>query len=265
MSSNQRVQRAKNVLGDRPDPSAQSAPTADAQQLARETAKAFDEYLDMYKAAKLAKIDNPPKGHVPSDEEEKSIYEMPPEQRTFDELEWLARKNPQAAYELWEETKEIAESDLDTGWMSGRAIEPLGRSAWERACFLAIRSRLMAAWPPRNPGEMLLIDQLAQYEILRRHWVAVLTRLSRDRYTIASMKTPAKEDGKHTLTMAQATFEASRMLERMQRLYQHTLRSLIKVRKDKSSFKWNAPMPIAVVIERKEERREEAASCDSAI
>ena len=264
MSSNQRIHRARNVLGERVEQAA-SERGMDAQQLARETAKAFDACLGMYKEAKLANLDIPPKGHEPTVEDEKAIFELPPEQRTFEQLEWLARKDPQVAYELWEETKAIAESDLDTGWMAGRTIEPLGRSAWERACFMVIRSRLMAAWPPRNPGEMLLIDELAQYEILRRHWVAVLACLSRDRYTIASMKTPVKEQDKQTLTLAQATFDASRMVERMQRFYQNTLRSLLRVRKDKTSFKWNAPMPIAVVIERQSERREEEASCDSAI
>ncbi len=264
MNSNHRIHRARNVLGDRVEQEA-SERGMDAQQLARETAKTFDAYLSNYKSAMRTNPDIPPNGHEPDLQEEKAIFETPPEQRNFEQLEWLARKDPQVAYELWEETKEIAESDLDTGWMAGRTIEPLGRSAWERACFLAIRSRLMAAWPPRNPGEMLLIDELAQYEILRRHWVAVLTRLSRDRYMLSSMTKMVDLDHKQTLSMAQATFEASRMVERMQRFYQTTLRSLIRVRKDKSSFKLRLPAPIAVVIERNAERREEEASCDSAI
>lgn len=139
------------------------------------------------------------------------------------------------AQERWEHIKQAARESLENGWRAGRALEFLGGSAWKRATFLAIRERLREAWPPRHAGEALLIDELAQYEFLRTQWVAVLAMHSREPALPQRAYVPESEPRR--LSAVESTAEAVRMVESLQRLFQNTLRVLVKARGEKAVAK----------------------------
>lgn len=159
----------------------------------------------------------------------------PPEKFTFFDLERLARVDPGRSTARWEEVKEAARRDLSSGWLAGRALEFMGRNAWERACFLAVRGHLRQAWPPRDDGEPLLINEMAQYEMVRRQWIGILAMLSREPRTILSLERQDNSAEKpRRMTAADATREAVRMVERLHRLYHATLRTLLSLRRSQS-------------------------------
>ena len=142
--------------------------------------------------------------------------------------------DPAEAMARWEAVKAGARDDLDRGWVSARAIGAQGGSAWDRACFLAVRDRLRRAWRPRNDGEALLIDEMAQYELVRQWWVAVLAGRSRDPLTLVARRRTGRADDRPQ-SAAEATVEAGRMVERLQRLYQNAVRLLLGLRRGKAT------------------------------
>jgi len=121
--------------------------------------------------------------------------------------------------------------------LAARALEELGGSAWDRACFGAVRRRLRDAWPPRNAGEAMLIDEMAQYETMRRHWVSILSTMSRQPQTIVRLlRRDSRSTEERTQHAAQSTMEAARMVERLQRMYQNALRTLLGLRRGRAPF-----------------------------
>jgi hypothetical protein len=165
----------------------------------------------------------------------KYLEDSPPEQISFFDLERIASVDPALMLARWEKVKQTACENLAGGWMNARALEFMGGSAWERACFAAIRQSLRRAWPPRNDGEALLIDQMAQYELMRQNWVGILSLKSRQPQTITSMESKQiRGDSSRKATAIEATLEAVRMVERLQRLYDSALRTLMSLRRVKT-------------------------------
>jgi hypothetical protein len=213
-----------------PDPVAE----ADPDQLAREVARAFADELALYRRLHQAQPELLNPADPPDDWELTAIRTKPPEQVTFADLDRLARTDPAEALARWEAVKAGAGRDLDRGWTAARAVEHLGGSAWERACFLAVRDRLRRAWRPRNDGEGLLIDEMAQYELVRQWWVGVLAMRSREPQTLIGRRRAGPGDERKQ-TAAEATAEAGRMVERLQRLYQNAVRLLLSLRRGKAT------------------------------
>jgi hypothetical protein len=230
-SNLRRLERGVRALG--PGDADAPAPGPDAEQLAREVAAAFAEELARYRRLRQAEPELPNPGESPIDRELNAIRTKPPDDVTFADLERLARADPAEAASRWEAVKAAAAGDLDRGWLAARAVEYQGGSAWERACFLAVRGRLRKAWRPRNPGEAQLVDEMAQYEVVRRWWVGVLAMRSREPATIVGRRRQGDRGEDRRQTAAEATAEAGRMVERLQRLYQNTLRLLVSLRRGK--------------------------------
>jgi hypothetical protein len=229
-----------------PTPPAVPEIQLDAAQLAREAARAFDH--DLARFRKLGEDERPPDPRQrPPDWREENARTCPPEHVSFADIERLGRVEPEAGIARWEEVKAAARNDLDTGWMAGRALEALGGSAWERACFAAVRHALREAWAPRNPAEAVLIDQMAQYEIVRLQWVRILYFASHEPRTILELN-PDERPRERKLGSAGATLEAIRMVERLQRLYQGTLRSLLGMRRTAGplTLRNTGPMNVAL-------------------
>jgi hypothetical protein len=221
-------------------------PQLDAAQLAREAAHAFDRDLAEYR--RLGELEGPPDPRQPPPGwREQNARTKPPEDVTFGDIERLGRIDPAAATARWEEVKAAARNDLDSGWLAARALEYLGGSAWERACFSAVRDRLRRAWVPRHPGEAVLIDQMAQYEVLRQQWVRVLHVVSHEPRTIIELNAENRPPDRK-LGSAGATLEAARMVERMQRLYQSALRTLLGLRRTAAAVtvRNSGPMNLAL-------------------
>jgi hypothetical protein len=212
------------------------AASAEAGQLAREAIQAFSEELDMYRRLK----DSEPNRLDPKESPEwmmQTILDRPPQDVTFYDIERLSRIDPARAVARWEEIKATARQDLASGYTAARALEYLGGSAWERANFLAIRERLFQAWSPRHAGEAMLLEEMAQYEAMRRQWVRILSLWSRDPRLQISLQDPTYQHSERRhLSHAQANLEAVRMVDRLQRLYQNALRTLLMSRRGKAAF-----------------------------
>ena len=141
--------------------------------------------------------------------------DKPAQNVTFSDIEALARTHPEKALERWKELQAAAREDVAGGWRAARAIAFAGSDAYERACYLAVREQLHRAWRPRHAGEAMLLDEMAQYELLRLNWLKVLCGRSHH---------PTKFDAPDHAIKA---VEAGQMVERMQRLYQNSMRALL--------------------------------------
>jgi hypothetical protein len=206
-------------------------------QLARELIAAYVEELRRYRRL-LGTREEPINPTLSPDQwEVKQILDCPPEQVRLGDLERLERVDPERCIARWHEILERALRDLNNGWWSGRSLEPMGGSAWRRACFLAVRQALRQAWQPRNEGESLLIDEMAQYELLRQDWVAILATTSSDPKTrVEGQRRGAADENPRRITALEANREATQMVERLQRLFQNTMRTLLSLRRVKAPF-----------------------------
>ena len=211
-------------------PALQSSPQEEGEQFAREVLHAFEKQMAIYRAADEREKDSLDPRHsecAPSANLDKRL-----ELTTFYDLERLSRTDPERAMRRWEEVKATARRDLGSGWIAGRTIEPTGGSAWDRACFQAIRECLHRAWQPRHAYEAMLLDQLAQYEMLRLRWLKTAVNVPHDDATqIAFQRCDPDRDEKKIALTAKALRESMRMVERLQRLSQNALRMLLMMRR----------------------------------
>jgi hypothetical protein len=208
-------------------------PDQEPRQLARELVQSFEEELQKYRRVKERDPERPDPSQPPPDWLLEGIRSKPPEDVSFFDLERLARVDPAQAEAKWQQVKDAARSELAGGQHAARAMEFMGGSAWERACFLALREQLHSAWPPRSAGEALLLDEMAQCELLRRHWIGVVSMRSREPLTLLAQERRRERDASRRQSAAEATLEAMKMVERLQRLYQNAMRALLNLRRGK--------------------------------
>jgi hypothetical protein len=232
MTLRQSLTQLKQVVYARavPDP-VEPPPDIDGDQLAREVTRAFTDELARYERLRAAEPERLDPSEAPDGHELDSIRTKLPEEVSFGNLHRLAAADPEAAAAQWEVVKATARDDLARGWLAARALEYQGGSAWDRAGFLAERDRLRRAWQPRNGAEALLVDQMAQYEVLRLWWVGVLALRSRDPFTLAHRKARAFDDDERRQSAAEATAEAGRMVGLFQGLFEKAVRLLVSLRR----------------------------------
>jgi hypothetical protein len=163
---------------------------------------------------------------------EELVLRGPPDQVQWFGLATLAERDPELALRRWEEVKEAAREELETGHRAARAVECNLPDCWQRAQFLAIRLDLAQAWRPRNGLEWQLIDMLAQAHTVLLWWQQILAARSLS----AAMHCKRAMAGAGfceppRLTEAEAVEEAAAMVERCHRLFLKTLEALQKQRR----------------------------------
>jgi hypothetical protein len=217
------------------EPAAEAINT-DGDQLAREVVRALADELARYQNPKTRTAEQVDPTERAPDWLLENCRTKSPEDVTFEDIERLAKIDNSEAQARWEAVKAQARDDLERGFLAARALEFMGGSAWERACFLAIRQALQRAWGPRNECEIMLLDEMAQYEMVRRKWLGVVSMRSHEPQTLIRQVRQGgdKSEDKRSLDAAEQTTEAARMVERMQRLYQSTLRTLVSLRRGKA-------------------------------
>ena len=234
-----------------PTPPPAPEPGADIDQLAREFLPLADQ-VDMLRTTLARDKDKPPAPPLsPEELELKLIRKQVPELLTFYDLQRLARHDPAEAAARWDEVKAAAGRDLDAGWRAARDLEFHNDSAWDRACFFAVRDRLRRAWQPRTDAEALLVDEIAQYELVRRDWVRILSYLSRHPKTVDGYQRHGdyvEQRDRRTVGAVQATAEAARMVERMQRLQQAAVRTLLGLRRTGAAVTVRNTGPVNVAL-----------------
>jgi hypothetical protein len=165
----------------------------------------------------------------PADEER--ILHAPPDQVEWLDLERLARRDPELARRLWEEVKQAARQELQSGHRAARALEPLS-DCWARARFLAIRDDLATALRPRNGLERQLIDMLTQAQTMLLLWQENLVAMT---LLAARARKPDPDRPGHPLgrrlSEAEMTDEAATMVERWHGAFLRTLKALRDLRR----------------------------------
>jgi hypothetical protein len=151
---------------------------------------------------------------------------------SWEGLEEIYRSDPDLALRRWEEVKQAARQERQSGHRAARALEAPGHSCWGRAQFLAVCADLTEAWRPRNAQEQHLIDQMAQFQILMERWQETLTAY--DMVAGVSRKRRAKlrqAPELPRLSESEVVEGSAAMVERFHRLYLRALRALQSLRR----------------------------------
>jgi len=227
--------RLKRIARSIPAPVAAGAEPAaaanEAVALAEELMAAFRDDLSAYrKALEEAGQESAAQATLPTRDIERYLKKHA-EEMTFGDLERIQAIDNEKMWQRWAEIKAQARDDLDSGWLAALAVKQRGNSCWQRACFLAMRQALADGLKPRSPEESILIDAMAQYQFLRRSWLAILAEYTDHPAIAYSLDKPQVHPEKHTLSEFARAKEAIRMVERLQRLFEQALRTLLSLRR----------------------------------
>jgi hypothetical protein len=151
---------------------------------------------------------------------------------TWNELQSLSQRDPALQERCWQEMKQSAADELQSGHRAAEAVETSSIRPWERAQFLALRDSLAKDWEPQTGIERLLIDTLAQAYTAQLMWQQRVTLWSTlepesDHRTI-------KESGewkRPRVDVTAAIDEAAKMVDRYNRMVLRTLRALRDLRR----------------------------------
>jgi hypothetical protein len=155
-----------------------------------------------------------------------------PQQVGWFEFHTLSRHDPAQALEKWEQIKQAALDELQSGHRAARAVEANSPSPWDRAQFAAIRNDLLQASQPHNGVERQLIDMLAQARTTMLFWLEMLS--VRSGIEAQRHEHDRKENGRWTpsrQTDAEAIEQAAGMVDRFNRIFLRTLRALQDLRR----------------------------------
>jgi hypothetical protein len=203
-----------------------SAAKAELSELARELIRGFGEEVEEYrKYCNLSPQEACQRTAENSPERIDYILSAPPNEVSWSDLDALAQKDPVLALQRWESIKEAARNEIRSGYRAARIVED-GDGPMERARFAAVRADLVADWQPRNAMEKLLVDQLAQWQVLLWRWQDALST-----WTSCARCAPRQaKKGQPYETMrvweSEALEGAARKVELLQRLYLRTLKAL---------------------------------------
>ena len=109
-------------------------------------------------------------------QEAKRLYKQmgrrPPDQISWYQLNDLFLCDPEAAEYFWQDIKEAARKDVESGHYLARVFENTDwmSKPWQRAEFQAIRDGFIAEWGPRGQIELCMIDAMAVSFYLFLYW-----------------------------------------------------------------------------------------------
>lgn len=160
---------------------------------------------------------------------------LPPDKVSWWDSGRLLEASPEEGVAFWQKIKEEARNELRSGHRAAGVLEYDG-SPWERARFLSIRESFEQDWRPRGGIELALIDVLAQSFSSYLQWLARLNQLStveeklaKDKYRRDGYSEPPR------VTVVEAVEQASMMVDRFNRLFLRSLRSLRDLRRYSST------------------------------
>jgi hypothetical protein len=229
-----RIDRARTIVPTAAKAeSAPGRPADEAQVLAEEAAAAFGNlvalYREDYKLSAEAAV-----ARASDCEAQVADYALrcPPNQLDWFDLDAVARRDPAAATNRWQEIKDAARSELRSGHRSARALQAGSQHCWARARFLAVRAELAAALGPRDSAELLLIDQMATYQMQVWQWQETLTAYA----LVADLDQKSRSDHGHRreaprVSDAEALKQAAEMVERFQAMFLKALRAFQGMRR----------------------------------
>jgi hypothetical protein len=209
-----------------------AASEAEAVGLAHEMARAYGEMvrflrrqMQMSPEEAFAHLSDPP------EDQRERLLAAPPDQVFWTELSQLWEKDPEAGQAVWQGIKAQARAELDSGHRAAKALDYGGRP-WERARFLAVRQAFRDEWRPRGGIEDALLDTLAQSYTSQLFWTEQLHVQSSLEYK--PEETETRQHGHWRgprLKDAEAMEQSAAMVERFNRLFVRTLRTLRDLRR----------------------------------
>lgn len=102
----------------------------------------------------------------------RKMKQKPPDHISWYELNDLFLCDPEAAEYFWQDIKEVARKDVESGHYLARVFEHTDwmSKPWQRAEFQAIRDGFIAEWEPRGQVELCMIDTMAVAFYLFLYW-----------------------------------------------------------------------------------------------
>jgi hypothetical protein len=201
----------------------------EAGTLARELAAAFKGVVESFQEAhQLTASGALAKAQETLPHYQAGVLNGPADQVSWFGLQQVARHDPERAAQRWEEIKQAALDELRSGHRAAKAMEGYGSQCWARARFCALRHELMEAWQPRNGVERQLIDMLAQAQTAYLYWLEILTLRCA---TNSGRKPEAKSGEPLTVSDAEAEEQAAAMVDRFNRIFLRTARTLRELRR----------------------------------
>ena len=202
-------------------------PGGDATTLARELSREFIQRLWEYRKARNGDLNLIDLDSLEQEDWLDAYRKKAPDEVTFEDLECLSRDHPEEALARWEEIKATAREDIGNGWHAGRGV---AHRAWDRACYLAIREQFRETFPPRSGFESMLIDEMAQYEMLRR---------------LLESQLPGRGWGGDKDRGPEYRVPAAiiQSIDRLQRLSQYALRTLLALQRTRQAVVVRNPGP----------------------
>jgi hypothetical protein len=141
--------------------------------------------------------------------------------------------------------KREARDELAAGHRAVKAVEFLP-NAWQRAQFLAIRAAFVEQWQPANGGEQLLVDMLAQTYHQYLSWLHHLTMYTEGEAIRQDKHHPDARYEAPRVSTYEAQEQAAAMVDRFNRLYLRTLRSLRDLRRYGQQITINSPTQVNI-------------------
>jgi hypothetical protein len=200
--------------------------TAEMNELAREMAGAFGELLNSYREqAKLTVEEAAKRVSLNDPDDFERILNCSPEGVSWLDLYALGEKDAGLALERWEQIKEAAGKEIRSGFRAARVIEDSG-GPMERARFGAVRAKLMEDWRPHTGTEQLLVDQLAQWQVLLWRWQEAMTAWTNCAISDSRRAKKGESYEMMRLSEAEALERATEKVEKIHRMYLRTLKAL---------------------------------------
>lgn len=205
---------------------------SEALPLASEMSQAIRRYVD----AEMEHLSRPAAEAIANAESHaREVASQPtggdPRYVTFFELAALAKVNPERAEARWNEIRAAARAEIQTGHLAAKANEAtLSNGAWPRASFLALRDELAAGWNPQSGIERTLVDMMAQAWTAQLFWHERMMLYA----CIESDNDRVKQDGRWKtprVADAQAVDQAAQMVDRFNRIFTRSLRTLKDLRR----------------------------------
>jgi hypothetical protein len=210
-----------------------SSVALETEVLAREAGRAFGQLVSYYREHyKLSPEEARNRAYeLTESENAEAILNRPAEEVDWLDLDRLARHDPALAEQRWEDAKEAALDELQSGHRAAKVMEAGVSGCWRRAEFLALRHELAYDWQPRNGIERQLIDTMAQAQTGFLYWLKLLN----ERTLLPELHQKELETkGKWlppSITDSEAIEQAAEMMDRFNRIYLRTLRALHELRR----------------------------------
>jgi len=209
---------------------------AEVQPLAIKLAQSLEGYIKFYQDSYgLSRTAAERKARAGIRERQK-LMGRPADQVTWICISQVSEADPEAGLQMWEGVRAEARAEIESGHRAAGVIScGMDTGPIDRARFLELRSALREEWNPLPGAESTLIDMLAQIQTvweawLSRHMFQITLQSSSRELERAKLRDPGTWLPER-ICDAESIEMSAAMVDRFNRLYLRTLRSLRDLRR----------------------------------